>query len=110
MASGKLGTPANITAADTAVMIYQVPASTIATVNIRIANRNIAQAEIRVAISTAATAGAIALADYIDYDVLVPGHGVLEDTGIVCSSGERVWIVSNLANISVRVHGFEEAA
>lgn len=41
MASGKLGTPANITAAGTAVMIYQVPASTIATVNIRIANRNI---------------------------------------------------------------------
>jgi hypothetical protein len=40
MASGKLGTPTNITAADTAVMIYQVPASTIATVNIRIANRN----------------------------------------------------------------------
>lgn len=110
MASGKLGTPANITTSDTAVMIYQVPASTIATVNIRIANRNITQAEIRVAISTAATAGTIGPADYIDYDVSVPGHGVLEDTGIVCSSGERVWVSSNLPNISVRVHGFEEAA
>lgn len=33
-----------------------------------------------------------ALSDYIDYDISVPGNGILEDTGIVCAAGEKVFV------------------
>ena len=103
MASGKLGTANLAAGADT--LVYTVPASTVATINIRVANRNAAAAKIRVAIGTGANPTA---ADYIDYDISVPANGILEDTGLVCSAGEKVWVTSNVANVSARVHGFEE--
>ena len=106
MASGKLGA-ADLPAGGVETLLYTVPASTVATVNIRIANRNTAAAKIRVAIGTGASPSAT---DYFDYDVSVPANGILEDTGIVCSSGEKVWVRSDVSNVSVRVHGFEEVA
>lgn len=105
MASGKLGS-ANL-AAGTDTLLYTVPASTIATVNIRVANRNASAVKIRVAIGTGDSPGA---ADYIGYDVSVPANGILEDTGIVCSAGEKVWVRSDKSNMTARVHGFEEVA
>lgn len=104
MASGKLGTANLAAGADTTV--YTVPASTVATINIRVANRNAAAAKVRVAIGTGASPDA---ADYIDYDILLAANGILEDTGIVCGAGEKIWVRSDVANVSVRVHGFEEA-
>ena len=103
MASGKLGSADLAAGADT--LLYTVPASTVATLNIRITNRNSVPAKIRVAIGAGA---APAAADYIDYDVSVGASGILEDTGIVCGAGEKVWVRSDVANVSVRVHGFEE--
>lgn len=105
MASGKLGSADLAAATDT--LLYTVPAGTIATVNVRVANRNSASAKVRVAIGAGASPAA---SDYVDYDIPVPGNGILEDTGIVCSAGEKIWVRSDLANVSVRVHGFEEVA
>lgn len=105
MASGKLGAADLAAAADT--LLYTVPASTVSTLNIRVANRNAGQIKVRIAIGVAA---APAVTDYIDYDVVVGANGILEDTGIVCGAGEKVWVRSDLANVSVRIHGFEEAA
>ena len=105
MASGKLGTANLAAGADT--LVYTVPSSTVATINIRVANRNAAAAKVRVAIGTGETPTA---ADYIDYDISLAANGILEDTGLVCSSGEKVWVRSDVANVSVRVHGFEEVA
>lgn len=105
MASGKLG--AADLAADTDTLLYTVPASSRATVNIRVANRNTTDAKVRVAIGAGASP---APEDYLDYDIPVLGNGILEDTGIVCSAGEKVWVRSGQPNVSVRVHGFEEAA
>lgn len=103
MASGKLG--AADLAANTDTLLYTVPESTRATVNIRVANRNGASAKIRVAIGSGASPSA---ADYMDYDISVQGNGILEDTGIVCSAGEKVWVRSDVSNVTARVHGFEE--
>lgn len=103
MASGKLGSADLAAGVDT--LLYTVPADTVATLNIRIANRNASAIKVRVAIGTG---GAPAAADYIDYDISVPAGGILEDTGIVGSAGEKVWARSDLASVSVRVHGFEE--
>jgi hypothetical protein len=104
MASGKLGSANLAAGADT--LVYTVPASTVATINIRFANRNASAVKICVAIGTGASPDA---ADYIDYDVSVPANGILEDTGFVCSAGEKIWVRSDVANVSVRVHGFEGA-
>ena len=103
MASGKLGSANLAAGADT--LVYTVPASTVATINIRVANRNTAAAKIRVAIGTGANPTA---ADYIDYDISLAANGILEDTGLVCSAGEKVWVMSNVSNVTARVHGFEE--
>ena len=105
MTSGKLGS-ADLTAT-TDTLLYTVPDSSLATLNIRVANRNSTAVAIRVAIGTGASP---AVEDYIDYDLLVAANGVLEDSGIVCSAGEKVWAYSSMAGVSVRVHGFEEAA
>ncbi len=103
MAAGKLGSADLAAAADT--LLYTVPASTVTTLNIRIANRNASAIKVRVAVGTGA---APAAGDYIDYDIPVAAGGILEDTGIVCGAGEKVWVRSDLAGASVRVHGFEE--
>lgn len=103
MKTGKLGAADLATGADT--LVYTVPSNNTATVNIRVANRNTAAAKVRVAIGTGEAPGA---ADYIDYDVSVLANGILEDTGIVCGAGEKIWVRSDVANVSVRVYGFEE--
>ena len=105
MASGNLGSADLSETTDT--LLYTVPASTLATLNIRVANRNSTTVAIRVAIGTGASPAA---KDYIDYDFPVAANGVLEDTGIVCTAGEKVWAYSSTAGVSVRVHGFEETA
>lgn len=79
-----------------------VPAGKVATLNIRFCNRSGGAAKYRVAIGTGASPAA---EDYITYD-----KDVVEDTGIVCGAGEKIWVRSDVANVSVRVHGFEDVA
>ena len=98
MATGKLG--AADLAATTDTLLFT--AAAVQTFNVRFANRNVTAIKVRVAIGTG---GAPALTDYVDYDVTVQPNGILEDTGLVCSSGEKVWARSDTANVSVRAHG-----
>jgi hypothetical protein len=77
-------------------------AAALQTINVRFANRNATPVKVRLAIGVG---GAPAVADYVDYDVAVLANGILEDMGLVISSGEKVWARSDLANVSVRAHG-----
>lgn len=104
MAQGKLGS-ADLSA-DVDTLIYTAPANKTATVNIRVANRGARPAAVRVALGSGS---APAAADYIDYDVVVPANGIMEDTGVVCSAGEKIWVRSDVESVSVRIHGFEGA-
>lgn len=104
IASGKLGS-ANLAAA-TNTPLYTCPVGTTATVNIRLCNRNIGTAKVRLAIGSAVPV----LADYIEYDVSIPGNGIVEDSAIVVGAGEVVVAYSDVANVSARVHGFERVA
>lgn len=79
-----------------------VSAGKVATLNIRFCNRSGGAAKYRVAIGTG---GVPAAADYITHD-----KEIVEDTAIVLSTGEKVWVRSDVANVTVRVHGYEEAA
>jgi len=103
MASGKLGS-ADL-ASSTATLMYTVPAGKTATVSIRVANRNSTSVTVRTAVGSGASP---ANTDYLTYDASVPGNGILEDTGIVVSAGEKIWVYSSAASVSARVHGFEE--
>lgn len=102
MASGFLGS-ANLAAA-TDTLLYTVPVGKTATLNIRLANRNSATIQVCVAIGLGASP---ALTDYITYELTMLSNGVYEDLGQVASAGEKVWVRSSLANVSVRVQGFE---
>jgi len=98
MASGLLG-KADLTAATDTLLFT---ATALQTVNIRFANRNASAVKVRVAIGTGASP---AVADYVDYDVAILANGILEDMGLVISSGEKIWARSDTANVSVRAHG-----
>lgn len=98
MATGKLGAADLAAATDT--LLFTAAASQ--TFNVRFANRNTSAVKVRVAIGTG---GAPANTDYVDYDVTIQANGILEDTGLVCSSGEKIWVRSDTANVSVRAHG-----
>lgn len=99
MASGKLGSADLAAATDTLLFTAGVTPQTF---NVRFANRNATAVKVRVAIGTGASPAA---ADYVDYDVTVQPNGIIEDTGLVASSGEKVWARSDTANVSVRAHG-----
>lgn len=103
MPSGVLG--AADLAAATNTTIYTVPASRVATVNINICNRGTSPVKIRLAVSATASPAA---GSYIEYDANLAGNGVLERTGFVLEAGRLVVAYSDLATVSVVVHGFEE--
>jgi hypothetical protein len=105
MASGRLG-KATLAAA-TQTLLYTVPALTVATINIRVTNRAATVSKVRVAITEG---GVPSNDDYVTYDKTVEANGILEETGMLCSAGEQVYVYSDTANVSVRVHGFEEVA
>lgn len=101
MAKGFLGR-ANLAAA-TDVLLFTA-SETPQTFNVRFANRNTTIVKLRVAIGLAG-GSAPALDEYVDYDVSALGSGILEDTGLVASAGEKIWVRSDTANVSVRAHG-----
>jgi len=106
MASGRLG--AVDLAATTNTLVYTVPASKIATVNISIANRNASAIVIRLAHLNGAI-GTLANEDYIEYGVTIAANGVLERTGIVMAATHTIVAYSDTANVSVQAWGWEES-
>jgi len=106
MASGILGQAALSQATET--IVYTVPSSTLAVVNINVVNRSpSAAASVRVALAstTIPTSG-----EYIEYDTLIPPLGVLERTGIAINASRRVIIRSSTNDCSANVYGLEQSA
>lgn len=99
--SGKFGSAA--LAANVVTQVGPVvPAGKVWTLNVRFSNRNTDAAEVTVWIGSGVNE---ADADCITPGTPVAGKRILEDTGIVVSAGEKVWVKSSAANVSVRVHG-----
>jgi len=106
MASGILGT-ADL-AITTITNVYAVPASTLASLNVNICNRNNAVARIRLALS--ASTGVQANSEFMEYETAIEAYGVLERTAIVLDAGKTLTVYSDTANVTVVVTGIEEAA
>lgn len=103
MASGKLGTAA--LSANTNTIVYTVPASTLATLNVSVVNRGSTDAVVNIAIAATSSP---ANSEYIEFGAIVEPNGILERTAIVAGADEKVVVRASTANCSVRVHGFEE--
>lgn len=102
--SGLLGK--TTTLAGTSMQAYIVPANVVsATININVVNAGSETAAVTISVSSSWPP---AKGDSIEYGYsLIPG-GVLERSGIVVSPSERVGILSDKADVVVRIHGFEE--
>lgn len=103
MASGRLGTPADLSAT-TNTSIYTCGATNFAVVNVTICNRNSSSVQVRIALSTSGTP---ANADYLEYGVTIPANAALERTGIVMSPTNQLVVYSSTANVSAIAYGVE---
>lgn len=105
MASGILGQSAPL--ASTLTSVYTVPGAgtSRAVFNVSMVNTSGNPIAVRLAIASAATP---ALSEYIEYDTVLPGNGVLERGGIVAQTGEIVVVFTSAATLSVSVYGYEE--
>ena len=101
--SGKFGS-ADL-AANVDTLLCTAPAGKTPTVNVRIANRADTPAIVNIAVGTGASPVA---KDYVAFGQVIEPYGVYEDTGIVMTEGENLWVRSDSPNVSVRVHGFGE--
>tara|TARA_B100001250_G_scaffold291144_1_gene252864 strand:- start:1515 stop:1832 length:318 start_codon:yes stop_codon:yes gene_type:complete len=105
MASGILGQEAP--AATTNTVVYTVPATTVAVVNISVVNRSGSAVTARIALAAASTPQS---EEFIEYNTSIPSTGVLERTGVVLEAGKKVVVYSSSADTSVSVYGLESAA
>lgn len=105
MASGILGQSAP--AATTNTTVYTVPGAgtSRAVFNVSMVNTGGAPVSVRLAIASTGTPG---IAEYIEYDTILPGSGVLERGGLVAQTGENVVAFASAATVSVSVYGYEE--
>jgi hypothetical protein len=105
MASGILGQSAPAAATNTSV--YTVPGSgtSRAVFNVSMVNTSGAPVAVRLAVAGTGTPG---IAEYIEYDTILPGNGVLERGGLVAQTGENVVAYVSAATVSVSVYGYEE--
>lgn len=103
MASGILGTPADL-AANTDTTIYNVPSDTFAVAAISICNRNTEAVRVRIALAVGGTPTA---AEWIEYDQAISANGVLERTGVVVEAGKNIVVRSNANNVTAMVYGIE---
>jgi len=105
MASGVLGTPADLTAG-TYTTLYTVPASTFAIASVSVVNRSNTPLTVRLAIASASTP---TNAEFIEYDSTIAAKGILERTGIVMQAGKLLVVYSSAVNCNALVFGIETA-
>lgn len=98
MSIGKLGNADLAAATDTDLTNGGVNENMV--VNVCMVNRGAASVKVRIAVGAVLDTKA-----YLEYDAQILPSGVLERTGIVVSTGEKIWVRSDTATVSARAHG-----
>jgi hypothetical protein len=106
MASGILGTPADL-AAGTYTTLYTVPTDTFSVVSVSIVNRSNTALTIRLACSALSTP---TNAEFIEYDSTIAPKAILERTGIVLQAGKLLVVYSSAVGANAIAFGIETAA
>jgi hypothetical protein len=102
--SGKLN--AINLASSTPAILYTNTKTSPATVTISMCNKNTSTALIRVAIVSGITINDLTDADYIEYELPIASHNVLERTAIVLGLNDSIYVYSNVASVSAVAWGF----
>lgn len=92
-------------AANTDTTVYTVPSSVAATFNVNVVNQSGTPVSVNLALAAGATPAA---SEYIEFQTILPGNGVLERGGLVAQTGKRVVVNCSNASCSVAVYGFEQ--
>ena len=103
MASGILGTPTELNAAE-ATVVYTVPEDTFTVMSVSVVNRATGTSNIRIAVSATGTP---TVAEYIEFDTELSAKGVLERTGIVAQAGKNIVVESSSTEVNAMVYGIE---
>jgi hypothetical protein len=105
MASGILGQSAPTAATNTSVYTVPGAGTSRAVFNVSMVNTSGAPVTVRLAI---AASGTPSTAEYLEYDTVLPGNGVLERGGLVAQTGKIVVAYASASTVSVSVYGYEE--
>jgi hypothetical protein len=108
MSSGRLGVAAP--GANALTVIYTNGTTVAATVNVTACNTGNSVATIRIAASMASSAGAVPLADYVEYGINLDPSETFEHAGIAISPNESIYVQSTTGAVNFRAHGFEGRA
>lgn len=103
MATGVLAQVAP--AATTYTLVYT--SNTTAAVSINFLNRDSVAVTARIAVGTIADNSSPATTNFIEYDVSIPANGVIERTGLVLNTGQKIVVYASTANTTVSVYGIE---
>ena len=102
MASGTLGQGL----ATTSAASYYTVGATPTTFNVQLANITGFPVSVNLSISTSATVPTTS--EYLEYQTIIPGNGVLERGGLVATAGKYVVVSASAAtSISINIYGFE---
>jgi hypothetical protein len=104
MSTGKIGSADLAAGTDTDLTAGGVAENMVA--NVCMVNRGAAIVKVRLAIGTGTGPAA---GDYLEYDAQLPPNGVIERTGLAVSTGEKIFVRTDIATVSVRAHGLPAA-
>jgi hypothetical protein len=105
MANGRLSAVTPTANIDT--LLYQVPASSTASVTITVCNTNTLSTGIRISIENSSAVG-IASTNCIEYDTIISANSVLERGGIVLGNQQKLFCNSSISGVNFIVYGYEE--
>lgn len=92
-------------AATTNTLLYTAVRPTACTINL--VNIAATAATVRIAIGTIPTPSNPANSNYIEFDASIPARGVLERSGILLDTGQRVVVFGSAANITATIYGID---
>lgn len=105
MANGRLAAVTPTLNTDT--LLYQVPASSTASVAVIVCNTNTSTSNIRLSIENSSASG-IAVTNCFEYDIGIVPYSSFERGGLVLGSQQKIFCRSSVSSVNFIVVGYED--